>query len=86
MRQNRTFHIKMGECCVIDWLLVPITMKCPPIIKQSHCFHVDKKPNFMGLKQRRNKMKLILNLLTDNISLKCYKRNCGCVLIQRLRN
>jgi len=86
MTQNRTFHIKISEDSVIDGLLVPITMKCPPTIKQSNCFHMGKKPNFMGLKQRRNKLKLILNLLTDNIPLKCYKERCGSVVLQTLRN
>jgi hypothetical protein len=86
MTQNRTFHIKMRECSVIDGLLVPITMKCPPTIKQSYYIHMGKKPNFMDLKQHRNKLKLILNLLTDNIPLKCYKGRCGCVVLQRLRN
>jgi len=78
MRQNRTFHIKIRTYSVINGLLVSITMKCPPTIKQSNYFHMGKKPNFMGLKQRRNKLKLILNLLTDNIPLKCYKDSCGC--------
>jgi hypothetical protein len=86
MTQNRAFHIKMRECIVIDGLLVLVTMKCPPTIKQSHCIRMGKKPNFRGLKQRRNKLKLILNLLTDNIPLKCYKGSCGCVVLQRLRN
>jgi len=85
MTQNTTFHIKM-ECSVIDGLLVPITMKCPPTIKQSHCIHMGNRPNLMGVKQRRNKLKLILNLPTDNIPLKCYKGSCGCVVLQRLRN
>jgi hypothetical protein len=86
MTQNRTFHIKMRESSVIDELLVPITMKCPSTIKQSRCIHMGKKPNFMVLKQRRNKLKLILNVPTDNIPLKCYKGSCGYVVLQKLRN
>jgi hypothetical protein len=86
MTQNRTFHIKMRECSVIDGLLVPITMKCPHTIKQFQCIHMGEKPNFASLKQCRNKLKLILNFLTDNIPLTCYKGSCGCVVLQRLRN